>query len=338
MSVDVANGFAEAATYRIVENAKGRLRIAVEDEAPRRSVDIGSTNAVGPRSEVNERGRAVTELRDLVGGKVNADEVGALLDRLTSGEGKGRGPVEGVAGVELVGLASDAFTVEIDNGRAVDALTFEVGEAFLDDLARGPDLGDGKSRLAVIESGRDFVGGTRGSGLRDVLNDGSKNEIAGVKGRAQILEAALDPEEGRVALLGVEADEFAVRLENGGLSDTFVFTGRDAERAVARVAADPIDLADNAPELAILGPDREAVFGTRADVAFGPTDADAFDAIFAGDPADTAAAGELADFLQTNGDDPRLRVVDQGDTIRVELIGPGTADVVVLPEGLLDGT
>lgn len=336
MPIKVGNRFAETATFVLVEDADGRPAFSVDGQAPERSVKIAGTNKVGARS-VERDGEHVTELRDIVGGRLKPEEAGEILDRLTSGEGEGRGPVQGVDGVELAALTSDAFTLRIDGGRAVDTLVFEVGPAFLGAFGEAADLGDGKSRLAEVESGQDFVGATRKSGLRDVLNDGTRNQIDGVEGRAQLLRAALDPEDERVTLLGVEAEEFAVRLANRGLEDTFVFTGRDAERAVARVAGEPIALAGPEAELAVAGPDPDDVFGLAADVEFGPIGGDPFTDVFGAPPPGSATPRELAEYILAGPPDERVVAVDQGDTVRVSLIGAEAVDTVVLPGGLFEG-
>lgn len=332
--IDVGDGFAETLSVGLFQKANGKTKFALDDGS-RSRLAIGDTDAVGDLTEVDRKGRPATELRELVGKKIGPGDVGELLDRLTTGAGNGRGEIEGVDGLELLSLTRDAFTVRFGDGPGADVITFEVGAAFVAERAGGADLGDGKSRLAVVEDGQDFVGGTRASGLRDLLNDGTRNEIAGVEGRARLLEAALDEEDGRVELLGVEEDNFAVRLRNGDLTDTFVFAGRDAREAVARVAARPPDeligLDDLVPELVLASEDVPFLATFAAGVeGFG----DVFEGVLSGDDR-TAELGELVDFIRSDPGDPRIEVVDQGGTVRITL---ESGDVVVVDDAFLIGS
>ncbi|MGF1476726.1 MAG: hypothetical protein ACFB6S_14300 [Geminicoccaceae bacterium] len=117
MGVNVQNKAAQHATISLVEDG-GKTKLSVDGGPAKGAVGIGATNSVGPKTVETSKGGFITELRDAVGGTLSAKDVGELFERLTFSDG--RGDVEGINGVKLIGLTDDAFTVAIDNGRAVD--------------------------------------------------------------------------------------------------------------------------------------------------------------------------------------------------------------------------
>lgn len=337
MGVNVGDKKAQHATVRLGETAGGKDGLAYVDDAGavsefKGAIGIGATNAVGDKSVTTNKGAPITEPRDAVGGTLGADDVAALFERLTFSDG--RGDVEGIDGVSLVALTTDAFTIAIDNGRAVDTVTFEVGEGWFaaNGFDTGADVGDGQSRFSVIEDG-DGVVGTAGL-LGDLVGGGAKGQAD----EEAILMAAVDPSDGRVTLLGLEGDNFAVRVNGAGRTDTLLFATGDTAAAIAALERGVVNAGTGSDEFVIV----EA--GDTGGVAIGGgalnvTDpAPGSSALDVGGGVNVADAFVLAD---TAAERPNVTAIDQGGTVRVEFesVNGGRKIIVVddAPGDLVDG-
>ncbi|MEO1223020.1 MAG: hypothetical protein AAFX92_02245 [Pseudomonadota bacterium] len=336
MPLNVGNQRSETATI-IVEDGKVT---EVGVEGPKGSIGIGNASSVS------------AEFKDIVGGKLDADDVRSLFEALTL-EKKG---LAGVDNVELVGLTNDAFTVKISgfagpDGPYVDTVTFEVGEEFFksieDDSKKRDvyhDVGDKNSGFHIIDTDAgEAIQGSRAGGIKDL--------IGGV-GRGQddvtaLLEAALDPDDDRVKLVGLENDNFAIQIfgtpKGVQTVDTFIFTGTQAEQAIAELAtgnnARNIDADDKKVQTLVVGAGLEGGEEAEGAIVGQGTSGDYF--TFDGDGiGSTLKIDELQLLADTADERETVNVIDQGDTLRLELDPTGDfdgtgIDIIVVSEDLL---
>lgn len=249
MPVDVKDGKVQRATIILEKN--GKLRYSTSENATD-NVHIGGTNAVGNGA-----------LNDLIGGQLSFNDVALMLRELTTGAGDSdRGNIAGISGVELLYLDDDSFSLSFSRTDGTTDIIDFVGEGLVDILAAqdgGADLGDGKSRFSIIDTGA--LTGPLGSGNAiigtKVINDligGQLNKNSGDV--LAILEAALSGEDDRISLLGLDESSFSVRVFNEakGTTDTVLFKGEE----VRSVIPNAVKGLDKLTVATILGNDTDA--------------------------------------------------------------------------------
>jgi hypothetical protein len=336
MGVNVGNRFSEHATIVLGETGGGKAGLRYQEASDfNGAIGIGATNSVGAKSVENKPGSFITELRDTVGGTLGADDVSKIFQALTFSDG--RGAPEGIDGVSLIGVTTDSFTVAIDNGRsnleAPDTITFEVGGNWFaaNGFDQGANASDADSKFSIISSGEgsllggdpisDLVGGQFGSGPN---SSDTRN----------LLAAAIESSDDRVKLIGLEEDNFTVQIVNldrwqgEDTVDTVLFTGEAAEQAIASLSSG-VNLSNRNDEFAFvdLGDSGNVPGGTGGSLNF---------LAKAGEPRDVGgllSPVELAMVASTAEDRPNVNVIDQGNTLRIEVdASRGTTDIYVLNE------
>lgn len=323
MGIDVKDKKAQSAVYTIVTNDRGKLRLEDEAGNQRGAVGIGGTNAVGPKTVETKKGGFITELRDAVGGTFSAEDAVELFSRLVFSDG--RGDVEGINGVTLVSLTEDSFTVEIDNGRAVDTLTIQGFDAALAELDSGADAGDQASRFSIIDDDTPTIIGTS-----NTLGDLVGGTARGQADQEALLRAALDQGDERVSLLGLEEDNFAVQISVGSKTDTILFQSSDTAAAIAAVESGVVNPGNPDSQFVILDETDSGTVGIGGGRLNVTDTEDGSDDI--GGVLSVADAILLA---QTADERPNVEAIDQGDTVRVVFPGnEGSTEFLIVPEDL----
>lgn len=326
MSINVGNKRSESASFMVVTDDRGRLKLMSEDGEVRGAFGIGATNSVGSKSVTTDKGGQITELRDTVGGTFGADDAIALFERLTFSDG--RGDVEGVEGVELISLTHDSYTVAIDNGHAVDTLTITGFGDILAGLDTGADVGDGRSRFSIVDDNTPTIIGT-GDDIRDLVGGFARGE----QDEAAILAAALDQGDDRVELLGLEADGFAVQIvsDSNGTTDTLIFKTEDTAAAIASLESGVVNPGNANSQFVIL---EEGDTGT---VGIGGGRLNVTDTLDGSDDVGGVLSVEDAILLAETADErPNVTAIDQGDSVRVEFPGNGgSTEILIVPDELM---
>jgi hypothetical protein len=256
-------------------------------------------------------------------------EGGAVLD--TEG-------VPGIEGVELVSITPDSYTLSFANGDALDMLTLEGPgiEAVINKLASPANVADSVNALSLVDLSEETV--EAGSGAANPIPGIADARIDTEGELAALLNAALNPADERVDFLSVEPGSFAVRVNNQATSafDLLIFEGSPAENAVASAASNTIDPSNGISEFTIAdvtGNDVVAA-GNNLDLYFGGV----------GSVGPAVTGDDLLGILSTADQRPRVNAVDQGDTVRLEILSENdTRDVIVfatdqpVPGGAFDG-
>ncbi len=329
MGMNVGNKHSQHATIVLGENHKGKgvLKYSDADDFSG-AIGIGATNKVGPKSVEHKPGKFISELRDTIGGTLSADDVAKIFEKLTVSSGKGA--PDGINGLTLIGVTSDSFTIAIHNGHdkldAPDTLTFEVGETWFVDngFDSGANSGDTKSRFSVLEDGE---GGLSQGPSGDVApGNNYKNDL----GKATAyLEAALDTDEERVQLLGLEDDNFTIQVDaKGGSLDTILFKGASAKTAIADLVSG-VNLSNSKDEFVFVNSSEggNVPGGTGGSLNFLDTTDGTFDV------GGVLSKSDLKTVAETAAIRPNVNVIDQGDTLRIEVAANnGTTDIYVLNE------
>jgi hypothetical protein len=298
-----------------------------DDPTPGKFISLGTGMAVS------------RELFDITGANtLGADETVSILAKLLTSEGERGGP-DGVDGVELVGLTLDAATLSFTNTSGnTDTVVFSFGggDASLEGLLAerndggrklvAQNAGDAVSTYAVVESGETIVG-------TSFIKKASGGEydvggfIGGEKDTATILEAALDDDFGAVALVSLASDTFTVTISRGAATDTYTFTGENAEAALQ-------GLEDGSN--GIVNPGNKAdqfVFVEAGDTGtVGIGFANRFDGVFGG----VLSVDDLVEFVEEGRSASGVTLTRLGEDVVFEFDGnDGTTDTVVLSGDLL---
>ncbi len=268
---------------------------------------------------VGALGRISPEAFSVLNNHIDADiddnDVQQIFEELLTGNSEGIGDQElvpGLEGFELIGLTQDSYSVAIQGNYAIDVITFE-GPAVADLLAgltRPLDLSDPWNQFDQIDLDVDSV-------------EAGANDIDTVEEAKALLEAALDTSDDSVRLLGVEADNFSVVVEEqGGTAfDFLTLTGNTVSGAIADVASDKVRPFNTVDELTLADGSGNDIVGVgwRAFNGFG-----------APNLGFVITEDELPILLETAGQRPNVRALDQGGTVRLEVLGrDDTIDVIV---------
>jgi hypothetical protein len=298
-------------------------------------LDIGGR--FGPSSELFSKAVNLNFDRD-----ANDDDAEQVLSEIVEGSSGAvfdNERVPGIEGVELISITPESYTLSFDNGEALDVLTLEGPgiERVINKLDSPVALGDGINSLGLVNLSEETV----------TVSSGSANPVVGIADEpinteeelAALLDAAVNPDDERVSLLSVKPDSFAVRVDEQttNVFDLLIFNGDPAERAIATVADLQVDPWNGISELAF------ADLAGQDVVASGPN----LDAFFGGPGLDTVGStvteDELLGIFQTADERPRVNAIDQGDTVRLDILGEsGSRDVIVfattepVPGGALD--
>jgi hypothetical protein len=296
-------------------------------------LDIGGR--FGPLSELFSQAVNLNFDRD-----ADDDDAEQVLKEIIDGDGGAvldseREP--GIEGVELISITPDSYTLSFANGAALDVLTLEGPgiEAVINKLDSPADVADGVNALSLVNlSGETMVAGS-----------GAANPIAGIADAqidtegelARLIDAALTPGDERVDFLSVEPDSFAVRVDNPAMSafDLLIFEGSSAESAIATAASNAVDPSNGVSEFTIADVTSNDVVaaGSNLDLYFGGV----------GSVGPAVTEEDLLGILSTADQRPRVNAIDQGDTVRLEILSENdTRDVIVfatdqpVPGGALD--
>jgi hypothetical protein len=297
-------------------------------------LDIGGR--FGPLSELFSQAVNLNFDRD-----ADDDDAEQVLKEFMDGDGGAVLDTErkpGIEGVELISITPDSYTLSFANSDALDVLTLEGPgiEAVINKLDAPADVADSANALSLVDLSEETV----------EAGSGAANPIAGIADAwidtegelARLIKAALDPADERVDFLSIEPDSFAARVDNPATSafDVLIFEGSPAENAVASAASDVIDPSNGVSEFTIADvTDNDVVAAASSlDLYFG--------GIGSGSPAVTE--DELLGILSTANQRPRVNAIDQGDTVRLEILSENdTRDVIVfatdqpVPGGAFDG-
>lgn len=272
-------------------------------------LDIGGF--FGPRSELFSQVLLLNIDRD-----ADDDDTFQLLSEMITGVSGGTFENESVPGIEGVTLASltpGAYTLVFDNGRAKDALTLEGpgAAAAIAALASEVNLSDGASGLELVDLSVQSIA----LGAANPIADLAQGALDSAAELTALLRAALDPEDARISLLGLEGEAVALRIANAaaGTADVVIFTGEAAETAIEAVAQDRIDPRNAESELVIVDGIGREVIGVNVR-GFGRD----------------LTEDELPDLLAAAARRSDLSAIDQGDSIRFEIRGAGgSLDVII---------
>ncbi|MBO9445783.1 hypothetical protein [Ruegeria sp. R14_0] len=180
------------------------------------------------------------DLKDITGNKLDFDEVPELFKKALAGE------VEGVS-VTNIGCGENGdltfslvFTKTNSEGEVVTTDIANISGVPMDDFDASIDskanIGDGRSSFNIYDLSDGKIGkfafGTSknmgdGEGGTTNIGDLVGGSAKGEKDLKALFEAALNPEDTRVELVGLDGDSFTIKVQyhDGSPADTMMFKG-----------------------------------------------------------------------------------------------------------------
>ncbi|MGF1476725.1 MAG: hypothetical protein ACFB6S_14295 [Geminicoccaceae bacterium] len=150
-----------------------------------------------------------------------------------------------------------------------------------------------------------------------------------------ILTAALDLDDQRIELIGLEDDNFAVQVSVGGKTDTVLFTGDVAEAAIDVLESGVVNPGNRASQFVVIED------GDSGTVGIGGGGLNVTDGVGVKDIGGVLSVDDVLELAETAEARPNVNAIDQGDTVRVEFPGNNNSiEVLVISDSvgdLLDG-
>jgi hypothetical protein len=248
------------------------------------------------------------------------DDAEQVLKEIIDGDGGAVFDFErepGIDGVTLLSITPNAYTLSFENSDALDVLTLQGPgiAAVIRKLDAPANVADRFNNLSLVDLSEETV--AVGSGAANLIPEVAEEQIATEGQLAALLNAALDPRHESVSFLSVAPDSFAVRVSNAAMdaSDTLIFDGLPAANAVATAASSFVDPSNGISEFTfadVTGTGVVAV-GNDLDLYFGGPEV--------GSVGEAVTEADLLDILSTAHERPFVNALDQGDTVRLDVLG-----------------